>query len=69
MAKFPKQRQGYQSDISKSDCNAVMGNLLNDIKSLALESDTGRKSLANNFAHSDLGLLPTYVTMGGAQTF
>lgn len=25
MAKFPKQGQGHQNDISKPDCNAVMG--------------------------------------------
>lgn len=69
MAKFPKQGQRHQSDILKPDCNAVIGNLLTDIKSLALESDTGRKSLAGDFAHSDLGLLLMYLPMGGAQTF
>lgn len=64
MEKFPKQRQGHQSDISKPQCHdgarEEQKNLLTDIESFALESDTGRKRLARDFAHSDLGLLPMY---------
>lgn len=65
-AKFPKQGREHRSGTAKPDCNAMIGRerpgtkmeFLIDIKSLALEPDTGKESLASNFAHSDLGLLP-----------
>lgn len=49
--------KGHQSDISKPDCNAMMGlgvlkqkKHLTGVKSLALEPDTERKSLASECA-------------------